>query len=206
MIVSNKFIKEIIEPAVKANCIKVDEKSFAPVSQAIYNVFKYLNTLNCEISPDQTIYQQMSINDIMMPSGLAQFLEPRRIQFDVTNRLQSNLRRELSLKDEEKCNSEYTYSDFQRDITRIKVAMRCNDIEYNTSVAQAMKDVDVLTVVDKLVLGGFVNWNGAMGSEFIPVYLIEGFNLGLSIEDYNTDIDKMMNSLFNTKVKEIFTK
>lgn len=233
MKVSDECIKNVIIPAIRANCNKQDAVTMEPIEKSTENVFHYLNRLNMDIKPDQTIYGNMNLSDMLLPSGLAAFLMPRRIQLDINNRLQPNLKFEESyvvanticykpqyeIKDIERNGAkrkeqivtwhvadDYCYSDFLVDLTRLKVAMRVNDIELNTSVAQAMKDVDILTIVDKVEHDGKVKWDGSLGSEFVPYRLIDGFNMGLNYDAYTVEVDKMILSLFNSSVKQVLTK
>lgn len=233
MKVSNDCINKVILPAIQANCIKQDKNAMEPVNLAATNVFHYINRLNKELLPDQTIYGIMNLSDMLLPSGLAALLMPRRIQFDINNRLQPNLRHIYTYTSEEvMCykpvqktekfmdgdkektrvvtnweeDVNYSYSDFIRDLTKIRVAMRVNDLELNTSVAQAVRDVDVLSIVDRIEYEGRVKWNGSTGSEFIPIKLISGFNIGLNYDEYVIDTEEMLESKFNTSVKQCLTK
>jgi hypothetical protein len=175
----------------------------------------------------------MNLSDMMLTSGLASLLWPRRVQYDINNRLQKNLIyqekfsdadvtchklvRESVDEDDGKGGSvkkekwsevpiEYGYSEFLQDLTLIRVAMRCSDIQLNTSVAQAVKDVDVLSIVDKLVINDNVKWSGAVGSEFIPIRVNDSFSVGLVDEEYYVNYKIMLKSLFAFQVKDFFTK
>lgn len=73
---------------LKAHCTRPDKFP----NDAVQNIFGYLNKLNMEIEPDVSVYRDLIIKDIMIPSGLAAFLEPRRIKFDINNSCCKNLR------------------------------------------------------------------------------------------------------------------
>lgn len=221
----SKDVTEVIVESVVANCVKREGHQSDTVKLAVENVIHYTNRLNRDLRPDQTVYDNMNLSDVMFPSGLASLLWPRRVQFDVNNRLQSNLIDKETFTDEDvQCHkfvkvndgqdtkwkkevvADYSYSNFLIDLTLIKVAMRCSELQLNTSVLQAIRDVDVLSVVDKLECSGRVKWSGAMGSEFIPVRLVSEFNLGLVEDEYFVETNVMLKSLFATQVKDFFTK
>lgn len=221
----SKDVTEVIVESVIANCVKREGHQSDTVKLAVENVIHYTNRLNQDLKPDQTVYGEMNLSDMMFPSGLASLLWPRRVQLDINNRLQCNLiDKETFSNDDVQCHRyikvnegqdtkwknevvvDYNYSNFLIDLTLIKVAMRCSELQLNTSVLQAVRDVDVLSVVDKLECNGKVKWSGAMGSEFIPIRLISDFNLGLVEDEYFVETKTMLKSLFATQVKDFFTK
>lgn len=221
----SKEVEELMVNAVLSNCIKQDGTPASITKVSVRNVCHYINKVNRDLKPDQTVYENMNTSDMMFPAGLAAFLDPRRVQFDINNRLQKNLiatevyedrdvvchtfikgKEKDGKDDREDVNPNYGYSDFLQDLTRIKVAMRCSDLQLTVSVAQAVKDVDVLSVVDRLEINGNVKWSGALGSEFIPIKLGSAFSLGLVEEEYCISTNLMLRSMFSMSVKDIFTK
>lgn len=245
---------ETAQYAVKKRCYRPDKAPLLEVAR----IFGYINKLNMEIERNQDVYDGMSIDKMMMPSGLAQFLEPRQIKFDITKEGQINLidydqwdgceleyhDKEVALSEDEreglleellKTNSEatlddvpkamvrrvptdesrrnqkqtcpdwYHYTDFLADLEAVQIAIRAKDCSNNISVRQAMQDVNVMTIVDKLVVDGCVKWDTDVTSAFVP-YFVEGFNIGLNPREYQHDVDYMIKCMLKNNIKEIFSK
>jgi hypothetical protein len=207
MKVSNDLITNSIVPAVKPHCRRNDDKAFPPVADAIGNVFHYINYLNSNIIEGQTILDKNNLSDMMIPSGLAEFLEPVAVRLDSNNTLNPDLKNKFNCsEDEKKLPANYSYFEFINDIKRICTAMNCGDPELNTSVAQAVRAIDVHTVVDKLLVDGHVKYSGIKGEEFIPLELVSGFTYGYAKEPYCVELEDMMKQYFVYRIKEIFAK
>lgn len=241
---------ETAQYAVKKRCYKPDK---APLIE-VGHVFGYINKLNLGLERNQDTYQGMDINKMMIPSGLAQFLEPRQIKFDINREGQANLidndhwdtpeleyvdkevkltkaeieayqeaHPEVEAKDIPKttikslptdesrraqiqtCPEWYGYNEFLADLEAIQIAIRAKDCSNNTSVAQAIQDVNVMTVIDKLVVDGCVKWDTDAASAFVP-YFVRGFNVGLNPREYQHDVDYMIKSMLTNNIKDIFSK
>jgi hypothetical protein len=222
---------------------------------SVANVYGYINYLNRNIEPDTDMIDGKKLDTMMMPSGLADFLEPRRVRFDINNRCQANLLdksvwdsnqdslvrkekvrksdsqlvseykalkaqkpdavfedipeyeirevRDLS-KIEETCPPGYKYSDFLDDLQEIWTAIRVNG-ELNKSVQSSVADVNLLSIIDKISLNGFVKWDGTINGAFIPYYLVD-MGLGFDDLDYSHADIVMIEEYLTTSVVSIFTK
>ena len=199
MKLTEQQIKDFIIPSIKARCVRPDK---CPV-QSIYNVFHYINKLNDEISVRQDFYEGMSLDNIMLPSGLAQFIEPRRIMFDIQNECNYNFRKW----DRTDCliANNYTYNDFVLDLNYIYKAMRINEWQFNVSVKQAIQDVNVMSIVDKIAFMGCVKWDGNPSTAFVP-YFVTCLDLGLSEYDYQYPVNLVINALFTHNVVNVLSK
>lgn len=245
---------EVAQRAVQNRCIRPNQ---APLRE-VANVFGYINLLNRKIKRLQANFEEVRLEDILLTSGLAQFIEPREIKFDITNECQANLR-DLTLwndpepeyvdksvpktKEEitleltqliksnpqatiddiedikiikvlsdkskslisQKCPSDYDYLRFRNDLVRIQKAMGFKDVSLNANVRDAIRDVNVMTIVDKIVMDGNVNWDGTAQNAFVPFYL-SNFNVGLDSSDYNRSVQRMIDTNLTLNIEDIFTK
>lgn len=208
MKVSNNLIEKTIKPSVRAACIRKDDRNFAPVSNSVTNIFHYLNLLNRDLKVNAVMHDERFLSDLMMPSGLSNFLEPRRIMMDTNDVLSPNLRLSSEYTAEDVAlPSGYDFTEFQKDVKVIALALGVRDIECNTSVAQCIRDVNIDSVVDKLVIANSVIWSGSQSTAFIPLKVVPAYTCCISKDAYNRSADKMIEEYFNSlNIAMVFSK
>lgn len=105
---------------------------------------------------------------------------------------------------EVKCPQGYGYNEFLADWQKICTQLRVSG-ERNVDLASAIADVNLMTIIDKVVIDGMVNYTGKYQDAFIP-YFLTGFNLGMDTTGYNYRYKDMISDLFSERAVELFTK